>query len=142
MKRILDVCLFCSVGNLIINKLLRFIFIRVKKHKSSKENDLLQRLWIHLASSNILHTLCFEATAALIRIFQHFRLATKKYDVNECALHVFYWVNQKFKDCNWIGALTDIHKEIGHEELHCGTNISIFSLTWAGLAVFFKAEFI
>ena len=33
-------------------------------------------------------------------------------------------------------------KEIGHEEPHCGTNISIFSLTWAGLAVFFKAEFI
>ena len=117
MKRILDVCLFCSVDNLIINKLLRFIFIQVKKHKSSKENDLLQRLWIHLASSNILHTLCFEATAALIRLFQHFRLATKRYDVNECALHVFYCVNQNFKDCNSIDASADIHITI-HIAIH------------------------
>ena len=34
---------------------------------------------------------------------------TKRYDVKECATHIVYWVNLKFKVCNLIDASADIH---------------------------------
>jgi hypothetical protein len=43
---------------------------------------------------------------------------------------------------SWHRLFTGTHKEIGHEEPYYSIKISIFSLTWAGLAAFHKVTII